>query len=1077
MSDAEKKTEETTSSSEEATPAAAAPPPKKRSRFNLDHAILLLAFLVFCLSSLFLIDDALFLNYIFPRPNYDLEKIAKVSRYSNDVRRRVAEDVLWLPLRYPDDIFQGDLVFTGQESETEVEFPDGTKLTISPESLVVIQTIDGKAALDLQLGNVSGSLGKGSSGVVLTSGGQKTELKGSDSGGEPAEIALKVDSNGKAAITVLDGEVAVEANGKTETVGKNQEIKVSKEGGLSEIRTFTVELLAPSANAVIWRTGSDQGQRFVWKAKGNPESFILEIARDAEFESPLIRRKVARTSTKLGRLPSGPLFWRVVATAKGQKKKSDSMSPPQRFTVQQNEAPDPVYPSDRQMIELVRLDPPPPPRPDGKPSPVPPGSLSDGDEGKVRLRWNDPVGSKNYRVQLSSSRSFKSVIWEDEVGRPTTETPPLAAGRFFWRVKSEEEGRPQSEWSPIAQFRVTEKFVGIPVKPVEPTPVKEPPLPPELIEKNLRFEVSQGMKRFFVHPLLKLAVLLETHAHAADGPLFRWRPVEDVDRYRLEISKAKDFSDELVVIETDDTDAEWDEPQLGDYRWRVKSIADDGQVSKPSDTGTLKVTAAPPGGKGYEFEVTRDIPLPLVDLEWDENSYADGYEIQLAENEAFKEPMVRKVSDTELRVELPKWKSYFWRMRSLDGDGRPIGRFGDVALVKTPPKPGPSEAELLEQRRIEEEKRRAEQQRLAEQQRQETEQKAALAKVAEEKRLAAQKAAAETERQKLAAAKRAAEQKRIEQQLAQKKRREAAQRRLAQEIEKERKREIREKQRKRDQERIAQERRREKDRVAEKGEKEERVAKREPSSERSKSEASVDELERPDFLKPQKAIVGLGAGFATGNLTQFKDASAAGVTQFPEGSGEGTTFQMVHLDAEYFYLPYLGVGADFLYGNLTLATDGTTSPTVDVPYLDFGFDIRARWNPFNQLSLMAGVGVKRLAQFYLLDDGANTSAVDQSSFSLLQTIIVDWLPFDRSFMIRGRVDFTQGFSDFPGNISITPSIDIRKWFGKFYVGVKAYRQARDLSIEIRVPPANTLIGNAGTVFNQTMFLVMFGVGF
>ena len=86
----------------------------QNTKKNFDRWILLASVLCFVCSVVPLVNQQVFYKVFF---SYQLEgkkKVGSDSRYVNDVRRRLNEEVAWFPLRSPDDLFDGDTVFTSQ---------------------------------------------------------------------------------------------------------------------------------------------------------------------------------------------------------------------------------------------------------------------------------------------------------------------------------------------------------------------------------------------------------------------------------------------------------------------------------------------------------------------------------------------------------------------------------------------------------------------------------------------------------------------------------------------------------------------------------------------------------------------------------------------------------------------------------------------------------------------------------------------------------------------------------------------------------------------------------------------------
>ena len=233
----------------------------------------------------------------------------------------------------------------------------------------------------------------------------------------------------------------------------------------------------------------------------------------------------------------------------------------------------------------------------------------------------------------------------------------------------------------------------------------------------------------------------------------------------------------------------------------------------------------------------------------------------------------------------------------------------------------------------------------------------------------------------------------------------------------------------------------------------------------------------PEYTKPRTLIMGIGGAYANQSFYQSRDNSSSLLNAFPNGSGQGTSFTSVHFDAEIFPHKYLGMGFEGLMSRTNLQFEGSSSP-LQANRIDFGFDVRGRYQFFNGLTLVGTLGVKRLSQYYIFNNNGSYSLQTPSniidSLNLSESVYVDYLPFASSIMFRLRFNLTQNFKDFPGTIIFTPMIEMRKWWGPFWAGIKYYNQQRELNIRIQTPSTTS---NGRVSENTHMLFLMIGFGF
>jgi len=119
----------------------------------------------------------------------------------NDVRRRIQSGFTWSSVASTDTVYEGDSVFTGEESDAAIELTGGSRLKIDPKSLVVVKTIDGGLQLDLQYGSLVGKVNDDTP-ITIMQNGQLQRLTAQN-----AEIRIEAAEGKETKIQVLKGEV------------------------------------------------------------------------------------------------------------------------------------------------------------------------------------------------------------------------------------------------------------------------------------------------------------------------------------------------------------------------------------------------------------------------------------------------------------------------------------------------------------------------------------------------------------------------------------------------------------------------------------------------------------------------------------------------------------------------------------------------------------------------------------------------------------------------------------------------------------------------------------------------------
>ncbi len=135
-----------------------------------DIIFLALCFLFSGLSGYFL------LNPDFSLFSDDLSKIevAKVFAVKMDVRLKKTNSYSWLPAYTPARLFYGDSIFTGPNSETDLQMADDSTIHLNQNTLVTFTNLGSRVQLDLRFGEIVGDFSKNSTLSIKTT---QSELK------------------------------------------------------------------------------------------------------------------------------------------------------------------------------------------------------------------------------------------------------------------------------------------------------------------------------------------------------------------------------------------------------------------------------------------------------------------------------------------------------------------------------------------------------------------------------------------------------------------------------------------------------------------------------------------------------------------------------------------------------------------------------------------------------------------------------------------------------------------------------------------------------------------------------------
>lgn len=193
-------------------------------------------------------------------------------------------------------------------------------------------------------------------------------------------------------------------------------------------------LVAPAAGSVI--APEVATLRFQWSAATFAETYRLQVARDAAFETIAVDTTTAllQADVALAPLERGVrYFWRVLA---------------------QNAAG--ATPSNPRSFDLA------PSAPTAVPVLASPADGAENVERLVMLAWNETASATAYDLQLANSAAFDPIVLQQTGIVATTFTPssPLVANReYFWRVRATNTGG-AGPWSAPWRFVTGGQIVG-----------------------------------------------------------------------------------------------------------------------------------------------------------------------------------------------------------------------------------------------------------------------------------------------------------------------------------------------------------------------------------------------------------------------------------------------------------------------------------------------------------------------------------------------------------------------------------------------------------------------------------------
>ncbi len=258
------------------------------------------------------------------------------------------------------------------------------------------------------------------------------------------------------------------------------------------------------------------------------------------------------------------------------------------------------------------------------------------------LGWGALPGAKTYRIEISATRDFKLLLWEQKSQYAKSALPDLPDGSYFVRVRGIDdlglEG--QDAVAPIA----------LDAHPQPPVALN----PPD--GRVLRGKPAE----------------------------LQWTASEEAARYVLEIASDAAFSNLLVEQkDLDTTRYKVDEiTEPGTYHWRLTSIAADGEIGPPGAARKWELKPEP-----EKVEPALEADEDSLTASWNDAGPGRRYHVQLAYDRSFKEMEIDRVTEEpKIAFEQIGGQVRYLRVRVIEPDGYQ-GPWGTVQRVDPAPDP------------------------------------------------------------------------------------------------------------------------------------------------------------------------------------------------------------------------------------------------------------------------------------------------------------------------------------------------------------------------------------------------------
>lgn len=180
-----------------------------------------------------------------------------------------------------------------------------------------------------------------------------------------------------------------------------------------------------------------------------------------------------------------------------------------------------------------------PPQPPAAPALLSPSDGIRIREAKVSLEWSPSEGGEGYHLQVSQTQDFKKMVLDENVRNTIKAVEGIGAGMYYWRASAINRNGIEGGFSEVRSFEIR--------------PLPEPPS-------------------------------LAPPASTKTSTTFRWKRRSEEERFHLQISKNRDFSDTAVDLKyIEGPRVTVGMLEEGDYFVRVSAVDEEGFEGRFSD--------------------------------------------------------------------------------------------------------------------------------------------------------------------------------------------------------------------------------------------------------------------------------------------------------------------------------------------------------------------------------------------------------------------------------------------------------------------------------------------------------------
>lgn len=554
-------------------------------------------------------------RFIRPKTTNINAAIGTVKQTLNDTRRRHSGSLSWYSLSEQEILFENDTVFSGDNSNVELQL-DKTdsplKLNLSANTLLTLSLDNGMSKINLEMGSISSNLSKGQS-LHLNVDGIDTIL---ESNSDSSQVQI-LNSGKQTIFSTENGQFNIRTGDQSEVLDKQKLIELN--GDNIKSKEIKFKSMSPNLQKPIF-LGNEDPIPFNWTndlQSINEEALIVEISNYSDFKHPFVSANKKEGILGKELTKSGTYYWRVKDKENGQSKSIP-------FMVIKKEELSLLTPANETLIES-----------------------DEKNEAVVSFNWRTPNKSQNFEISIAKSEDFREILTQKNLSKMNTYEQTLPDGLYYWKVASEIVGINESLTSNTFKFAVG-KATSFQAYMDELQAKLNPPVTQELpiIKKAIKPPEKINIYKNSNLELLPIKDILKkvnpTNNNTATSVKLKWNKSLDSSDVQIQIAKDPHFKAPVVKKSKDrNTTITLVEP--GTYYVKANYLNKNG-----------KVVAEPNSSIEFNYEIQYAVKSPTllqpsnnlklvafgqenvsIYFEWQSIPYADRYLFQTSANPDF----------------------------------------------------------------------------------------------------------------------------------------------------------------------------------------------------------------------------------------------------------------------------------------------------------------------------------------------------------------------------------------------------------------------------------------------------------